>query len=202
MSEKYEGKIESREFLPSQNDSGIGISGRWLNKRNGQMINIRNSVMDGDNMIIITDKGQISMTEFSRDYIQASDDIYDETGKVIGHEEVKHEDYAENPDWLQIQETINTPRMHNVNQPSKPVINTNDQIIKKIFDKLTAYPKINVDIKWDDFPEAQMQTLVNFLDISIDDISKYIIKNYVNVEALALEITEILKSKLNKNIEE
>lgn len=202
MSEKYEGKIESREFLPSQNDSGIGISGRWLNKRNGQMINIRNSVMDGDNMIIITDKGQISMTEFSRDYIQASDDIYDETGKVIGHEEVKHEDYAENPDWLQIQETINTPRMHNVNQPAKPVINTNDQIIKKVFDKLTAYPKINVDIKWDDFPEAQMQTLVNFLDISIDDISKYIIKNYVNVEALALEITEILKSKLNKNIEE
>lgn len=202
MSEKYEGKIESREFLPSQNDSGIGISGRWLNKRNGQMINIRNSVMDGDNMIIITDKGQISMTEFSRDYIQASDDIYDETGKVIGHEEVKHEDYAENPDWLQIQETINTPRMHNVNQSTKPVINTNDQIIKKVFNKLTAYPKINVDIKWDDFPEAQMQTLVNFLDISIDDISKYIIKNYVNVEALALEITEILKSKLNKNIEE
>lgn len=202
MSEKYEGKIESREFLPSQNDSGIGISGRWLNKRNGQIINIRNSVMDGDNMIIITDKGQISMTEFSRDYIQASDDIYDETGKVIGHEEVKHEDYAENPDWLQIQETINTPRMHNVNQPTKPVINTNDQIIKKVFDKLTAYPKINVDIKWDDFPEAQMQTLVNFLDISIDDISKYIIKNYVNAEALALEITEILKSKLNKNIEE
>ena len=202
MSEKYEGKIESREFLPSQNDSGIGISGRWLNKRNGQIINIRNSVMDGDNMIIITDKGQISMTEFSRDYIQASDDIYDETGKIIGHEEVKHEDYAENPDWLQIQETINTPRMHNVNQPKQPVINTNDQIIKKVFDKLTTYPKINVDIKWDDFPEAQMQTLVNFLDISIDDISKYIIKNYVNVEALALEITEILKSKLNKNIEE
>ena len=202
MSEKYEGKIESREFLPSQNDSGIGISGRWLNKRNGQMINIRNSVMDGDNMIIITDKGQISMTEFSRDYIQASDVIYDETGKIIGHEEVKHEDYAENPDWLQIQEMINTPHMHNVNQPKKPVINTNEQIIKKVFDKLTTYPKINVDIKWDDFPEAQMQTLVNFLDISIDDISKYIIKNYVNVEALALEITEILKSKLNKNIEE
>ena len=202
MSEKYEGKIESREFLPSQNDSGIGISGRWLNKRNGQMINIRNSVMDGDNMIIITDKGQISMTEFSRDYIQASDDIYDETGKIIGHEEVKHEDYAENPDWLQIQETLNTPHMHNVNQSTKPVINTNEQIIKKVFDKLTTYPKINVDIKWDDFPEAQMQTLVNFLDISIDDISKYIIKNYVNVEALALEITEILKSKLNKNIEE
>ena len=91
MSEKYEGKIESREFLPDQNDGGIGISGRWLNKRTGQTINIRNSVMDGDNMIIITDKGQISMTEFSRDYIQASDDIYDETGKVIGHEEVKPE---------------------------------------------------------------------------------------------------------------
>ena len=140
--------------------------------------------------------------EFSRDYIQASDDIYDETGKVIGREEVKPEDYGENSDWLQIKEMMNTPYMSNVNQPEKTSINTNDQIIKKVFDKLTTYPKINVDIKWDDFPEAQMQTLVNFLDISIDDISKYIIKNYVNVEALALEITEILKSKLNKNIEE
>ena len=202
MSEKYEGTIESREFLPEQNDGGIGISGRWLNKRTGQTINIRNSVMDGDNMIIITDKGQISMTEFSRDYIQASDDIYDESGKVIGHEEVKPEDYGENSDWLQIKEIMSTAHMPNVNQPETPSINTNDQIIKKVFDKLTAYPKINVDIKWDDFPEAQMQTLVNFLDISIDDISKYIIKNYVNAEALALEITEILKSKLNKNIEE
>ena len=202
MSEKYEGKIESREFLPDQNDGGIGISGRWLNKRTGQTINIRNSVMDGDNMIIITDKGQISMTEFSRDYIQASDDIYDESGKVIGYAEVKPEDYGENSDWLQIKEMMNTSHMSNVNQPEKTSINTNDQIIKKVFDKLTTYPKINVDIKWDDFPEAQMQTLVNFLDISIDDISKYIIKNYVNAEALALEITEILKSKLNKNIEE
>ena len=33
-------------------------------------------------------------------------------------------------------------------------------------------------------------------------IKKYIIKNYVNVEALALEITEVLKDKLHKNIED
>lgn len=202
--DKYEGKITGREFIPEQDGGGMGISGRWINKRTGHAINVRNSIMDGDNMVIITDKGQISMNEFSRDYIQASDDIYDESGKVIGHEEVTPEDYGQNADWQQIQELMNSPANLNV-QPGKtsPVkTSTNDEIIKKVFDKLTSYPKIDVDIKWDDFPEAQIKTLVDFLDISIDDISKYIITNYVNVEALALEITDILKSKLNKNIEE
>ena len=78
----------------------------------------------------------------------------------------------------------------------------NEQIIKKVFDKLTSVPKIEVDVKWDDFPEAQINTLVEFLDVKFEDISAYIIKKYVNVEALALELTEILKEKLHKNIED
>lgn len=204
MAEKYEGKIESREFLPSE-DGGMGISGVWLNKQTGAKINVRNSIMDGDNMIIITDRGQISMNDFSRDYIQASDEIYDESGKVVGHEEVTIEDYGQDADWADIQAAMaGIPGSHpQTPQPGKTAVNTNDQIIKKVFDKLTSYPKIDVDIKWDEFPEAQIRTLVDYLEISVDDISTYIIKNYVNIEALSLAITEILNSKLDKkNIEE
>lgn len=202
MAEKYEGQIQGREYLPEEDGGGMGIGGRWINKRTGQTVNVRNSIMDGDNMIIITDHGQISMMEFSRDYIQASDEIYDESGKVVGTEQVTPEDYGQNEDWLQIQEAMQNNNVGQQFNAAPQLSNTNEQIIKKVFDKLSSYPKIDVDIKWNEFPEAQIRTLVDYLEISIDDIAKYIIKNYVNIEALSLEITEILKSKLNKNIDD
>jgi primase-polymerase (primpol)-like protein len=39
-------------------------------------------------MLLITYKGQISMDDFSRNYVQASADIYDEHGNVIGQEDI------------------------------------------------------------------------------------------------------------------
>ena len=189
--EKYEGKITGREFLPENDNNGMGITGTWMNKRTGQKVNVRQSVQDGDNMIIITDRGQISMDVFSRDYIQASDEIYDESGKVIDNKPMEMDedlgaimDYENGNAGMPVYESI-------------PVINPNDQIIKKVFDKLTSFPKVKVDVQWDDFPEAQINTLVNFLDVKVADISNYIINNYVNSQALSESIDKILKDKLS-----
>ena len=197
MSKKYEGKIESREYLPGDDGSGMGLTGRWMNKRTGKAVNIRQTIQDGDNMIIISDQGQIPMELFSRDYVQVSDDIYDDSGKVVGHEQATNDDIGAIEEY---------EKMYGVDPltPQTPTVVpiNNEQIIKKVFDKLSSYPQIDVNIKWDNFPEAQINTLVEFLDVSVNDISAYIIKNYVNVEALALEITEVLNNKLHKNIED
>lgn len=189
--DKYEGKITGREFLPDSGNSGMDIAGSWMNKRTGQKVNVRQSVQDGDNMIIITDKGQISMEVFSRDYIQASDEIYDESGKVIDNKPMEMDE-----DLSAIMDYENGSNEMSA-YTSAPVVNPNDQIIKKVFDKLTAFPEVKVDIKWDDFPEAQINTLVNFLDVKIEDISQYIINNYVNSQALSESIDKILKDKLS-----
>lgn len=196
--EKYEGKIESREYLPGDDGSGMGLTGKWMNKRTGKAVNIRQTIQDGDNMIIISDQGQIPMEVFSRDYVQVSDDIYDESGKVVGHEEATNSDIGAIEEYEKMYGV--DPLVPQATPTVAPI--NNEQIIKKVFDKLSSYPQIDVNIKWDNFPEAQINTLVEFLDVNIDDISAYIIKNYVNVEALALEITEVLKDKLHKNIED
>ena len=193
--EKYEGRIESREYMPEQDGSGMGLTGRWLNRQTGQVVNVRNTIIDGENMLIITDNGQIPMTIFSRDYIQASDEIYDESGKVVGHEAVTVEDYGQNDDWAQIQEALKGNLSQS--QVQQPVINHNDSIIKKVFDKLTSFPEVEVNIKWDNFPDAQINTLVNFLDVKLEDISTYIINNYVNNQALSESVKKILEDKLN-----
>ena len=188
--DKYEGKITGREFLPEENN-GMGISGTWMNKRTGQKINVRQSIQEGDNMIIITDKGQISMDVFSRDYIQASDEIFDESGKVIDNKPMEMDE-----DLSAIMDYESANNELSAYTPAQ-VVNPNDQIIKKVFDKLTSFPEVKVDIKWDDFPEAQINTLVNFLDVKVEDISKYIINNYINSQALSESIDKILNDKLN-----
>ena len=194
----FEGKVQGREFEAGTDGSGMGIEGIWMNRQTGQKIRINQTVQDGNNMIIITDKGQLPMEIFSRDYIQVTDDIYDDTGTIIGKAD-------SNDDAALIAEYEKEFGVDPFNpEPSAPKaapIN-NEQIIKKVFDKLTSVPKIEVDVKWDDFPEAQINTLVEFLDVQFEDISAYIIKKYVNVEALTLELTDILKEKLHKNIED
>ena len=194
--ERYEGKIESREYLPGDDGSGMGLIGKWMNKRTGKAVNIRQTIQDGDNMIIISDQGQIPMEVFSRDYVQVSDDIYDDSGKVVGHEEATNSDIGAIEEYEKMYGV--DPLVPQATSTVAPI--NNEQIIKKVFDKLSSYPQIDVNIKWNNFPEAQINTLVEFLDVNIDDISAYIIKNYVN--ALALEITEVLKNKLHKNIED
>lgn len=189
--EKYEGKITGREFLPENDNNGMGITGTWMNKRTGQKVNVRQSVQDGNNMIIITDRGQISMDVFSRDYIQASDEIYDESGKVIDNKPMEMDE-----DLGAIMDYENNNTETTLYAPA-PVVNPNDQIIKKVFDKLTSFPEVKVDIQWNDFPEAQINTLVNFLDVKVADISNYIINNYVNSQALSESIDKILKDKLS-----
>lgn len=196
--ERYEGKIESREYLPGDDGSGMGLTGKWMNKRTGKAVNIRQTIQDGDNMIIISDQGQIPMEVFSRDYVQVSDDIYDDSGKVVGHEEATNSDIGAIEEYEKMYGV--DPLVPQATSTVAPI--NNEQIIKKVFNKLSSYPQIDVNIKWDNFPEAQINTLVEFLDVNIDDISAYIIKNYINAEALALEITEVLKNKLHKNIED
>lgn len=189
--------ISGREIMPS--DGGMGISGKWINKRTGQVVNVMNSVMDGDNMIIISDKGQISMSEFSQDYIQTSDEIYDEAGNLIGKEPINTDDFKQIQEYEQINKSsINNSKKNKDKETSQE--DPNIKIIKKVFDKLTSYPTITIDVKWDDFPEAQIHTLVDYLDISIDDISTYIIKKYINIDSLSANMKNIINEKLEKNI--
>lgn len=68
-------------------EGGFSISGKWMNRNNGQVIHVKDSVIDGDNMIIVTNMGTIDMNTFSNDYIQVSDDVYDASGKVIDNAE-------------------------------------------------------------------------------------------------------------------
>lgn len=65
---------------------GPMITGQWINQRTGERVTVRDSYMDGENMFVILTNGrQLTMEEF-QDYVQMSDDVYDEKGNKIGNE--------------------------------------------------------------------------------------------------------------------
>lgn len=201
-------------------DEMMQIQGDWINKNTGQKIHVKNSVIDGDQMIIITNLGQLSMDEFSRNYVQVSDDMYDMNGKIITTNEYAQQINKNLPkvEILDTQEYIindkpvdfnNTEHITITNDEAKATAFTIDEssnttsitnigLIKKVFDKVNAKPEINVTINFNEFPKEQIATLVNFLDVSIDDISNYLYTEYVNENTVKEQIKSIINIELTK----
>lgn len=64
---------------------GPDIKGRWINKKTGEEVIVRDTIMSDDTMsVMLSDGRMISMNEFSSLYYQVSDDLYDSNGNVIG----------------------------------------------------------------------------------------------------------------------
>ena len=198
-------------------DEMMQIQGDWINKNTGQKIHVKNSVIDGDQMIIITNLGQLSMDEFSRNYIQVSDDIYDMNGKVITTNEYEQQINKNLPkvETLDTQEYIINDKpvdfnniaittdeakatAFTINKSSNTTSITNIELIKKVFDKVNSKPEINVTINFNEFPKEQIATLVNFLDVSIDDIANYLYTEYVNENTVKEQIKSIINRELTK----
>lgn len=174
-------------------NTGLNITGVWINKKTGAKITARGSVIDGDNMIIMTDKGNITMPEFSENYIQASDDIYDESGNIIGHEEYDTADLKihEEPILINEQKTTIT---ENKQQTVQQVSNTDNSIIDKLFSKIGSKPKIKICIEWDELPKEQIKMMIDYFDITIEDISNYMLDTYLNKNEINALMAEYIKT--------
>lgn len=201
---------------------GPMIQGKWINRLNGNIINVRDSIINGDEMLVITDKGQLSMEEFSRNYVQASADIYDDKGHVIGREELNPSDIIvpKKPQTIKPsskkKNILNEPIIANddfkeayfeddfyvTNSDTNIVVdnavdNSKDSekttLIKKIFDK-TTLPQINLDIEWTSFPKNELEMLMNYFDVTKEEIAEYLSRN-IEKSAITAAVNRFLDSK-------
>lgn len=189
---------------PNMMDFGSGpggamISGKWINKRTGKVINVRDSFIDDMNkMTLMTDQGQMSMDEFTKYYVQASDEVYDMSGKVIDTKAVTAEEIGVETDLvadpIEFNPTISQP----IQPVSKPV--NNYELIDKIFKKTGWEPELVIEMKSNqEFPEKELSMLIDYFDVKIEDISAYIGKYLVNEDLLSKEISKYLNGKLGKS---
>jgi hypothetical protein len=189
------------------NTGGDMISGKWTNRLTGETINVRSSVMEGDNMFIITDKGMIDMMDFSQHYIQVSDEVYDNNGNIVSDETfnttdlVKMESEKINRSVLLSKPLSNVRSVSNTKSEitieTSNINNSNFELIDKVFRKVITEPRINFEIDWFDYPKNKIEMIIDTFDITVDEISDYIYNKYFNKEEILKLINQFIEKGIN-----
>lgn len=180
------------------------FAGKWFNPHTGQEIFVRNTIETEQGMQIMTSIGAMTGEQFSQ--FVKSEESGDVT--VTKSQPAPVPQMSADPDILaelesakainqSINQSINQQIIPAEAQVSKPT-NSNQDILKKLFDKQETEPIIKVDIEWENFPKSQLDTFINVLDISKEDIAAYIIDNYLDTYHVIEAVSNFLDSKLEK----
>ena len=193
----------------------MSISGKWTNIHNGQEIFVRDSFIDGDNMIVRTIDGNIiPMTEFSNNYVQ-SEEVDEATARSVIQQPVAPQSYGDiKPDFgekviLKNDDAKdNNIKPNNLDAASQYVENHKEDkaedkledklfrkktMIGKIFEKISTKPNINLTFDWTEYPEKEMSMLMEYFDVSNDDIANYIYKTYFNENIIKESILKLIQ---------
>ena len=189
----------------------MSISGKWTNIHNGQEIFVRDSFIDGDNMIVRTIDGNIiPMTEFSNNYVQ-SEEVDEATARSVIQQPVAPQSYGDiKPDFgekviLKNDDTkSNNIKPSNLDQASQHVENHKEDkfedklfrkktMIGKIFEKISTKPNIKLTFDWTEYPEKEMSMLMEYFDVSNDDIANYIYNTYFNENIIKESILKLIQ---------
>ena len=182
------------------NDTSM-INGKWMNKNTGEIVTVFNSIIDGDDMLIITDKGQISMKDFDS-YIQ----IHDEDINQNTNNEQSDKSQISNYD-ISLNDEISEAL-----KPKQNIISNNDfdkviknetkydksksekeinPILKNFFDKAIENNNLKIDIKID-LDMSELNIIMKYMDMPSEDIANYIYENIINKDMMI----DIIKKQL------
>lgn len=189
----------------------MSISGKWTNIHNGKEIFVRDSFIDGDNMIVRTIDGNIiPMTEFSNNYVQ-SQEVDEATARSVIQQPVAPQSYGDiKPDFGEkvISKNDDTKdnniKTNNLDVASRYVETHKEDkaedklfrkktLIGKIFEKISTKPNINLTFDWTEYPEKEMSMLMEYFDVSNDDIANYIYKTYFNENIIKESILKLIQ---------
>lgn len=190
----------------------FNISGIWVNRMNGDRIAVRNTFIDGDNMIIMTQDGrQLTMNEF-QNYIQMTD----ENGNVdnsftIGTNNIDNErrvvvGQTSGNNLKQFADAHLTDKVSSIRTEVKDQLIEKNNFIEssesnKLLDKLFNKLNLNIDIKIDltcpNFPGNELNMLKDIYDVTDDDIAEYIRVKMIDDDLIRNSISRFVSKELN-----
>lgn len=192
---------------------GPTITGKWISKKTGEVVQVRDSVIcDNDVSVMLSDGRMISMSDFSNNYYQMSEEIYDESGKVVG-KDTTIPDYRPGADPAPCScpkpgpKPGPRPPMPPVPpRPCPPKPEDYDDIAKEkrhiemvtdVFSKVKPEPNIDYTfaITGENFPKEQLQMLLDIFGVHINDISLYLYKRFFTPEKIMAKIKEYLEGE-------
>lgn len=196
-----------------------GPSGKWINPRSGKSVIVKDTFIDGEHMnVMLSDGSIIPMNDFSRDYIQMSEEEYDSTGtQVLTNSSNGNNDLVSQIDesllfkgmgqapseQIKVSKpnTLDPSFVENYSEECKTNNSsqtTTGNLVEKIFDKNDG-PKLKINIEWADFPKKELQMLKNYFDVTDNEIINSVINKYVNADFIKEALESGVYTLLEKN---
>ena len=170
---------------------GPSIEGKWYNKRNGKTVTGKDMMVSDEGMqIFTTDNQLIDGDEFSRDYIQCDDTVYDTNGNSTGTTEpIDYESMFAEADPQALDTSVYN-KTTNVEIPV--VVNKKFDTLDSLFSKLDKLPDVNCSISWKKIPKSELKMLKTYFDITDEDIAEYVYTKYCTPETIKTSIKDAI----------
>ena len=174
---------------------GPSIEGKWYNKRTGKTITVKDMMMSDEGMqIFTTDNQLIDGDEFSRDYIQCDDTVYDTNGNATGTSESV--DYESMFGGIDTDPSVfnNNTSLYDDPAPTieSTVVNKKFDTLDSLFSKLEKLPEVSCSISWKKIPRSELKMLKTYFDITDEDIAEYVYVKYCTPETIKTSIKDAI----------
>ena len=174
---------------------GPSIEGKWYNKRTGKTITVKDMMMSDEGMqIFTTDNQLIDGDEFSRDYIQCDDTVYDTNGNATGTSESV--DYESMFGGIDTDPSVfnNNTSLYDDPVPTveSAVVNKKFDTLDSLFSKLEKLPEVSCSISWKKIPRSELKMLKTYFDITDEDIAEYVYTKYCTPETIKTSIKDAI----------
>ena len=191
------------------NEHGQGMipPGKYIHKSTGKVIHVRDCFQDGDNLVIMSDQGQLSMKQFSEYFqVEEGEDMYIPNLQDLygGQPTNKNQLLAQINQGLDPEDRIsfNSEKKSTtetiVNKQSQPPVNKNYDLIKKVFDKYPIERTVNFEIVEEEWPFKEFNMLVNVLDVPLKDICDYVIDNFLDKDHLSESLSKYFEEHISE----
>lgn len=182
------------------------IKGTWISKKTGAEVQVRDCIITENGMsVMLSDGCMIDMSEFSTEFYQISDDIYDSNGNIIGKADESHPVAVPpyNPGSCECRPSHYPTQPHHHVQPCKPkphpecpvdVEKRHMAMVTDVFNKVNPTPKVTCGSTLDieNAPISQLQMLIDIFGVHIEDIAIYLYRNYYTPEKVISYIKKVL----------
>lgn len=188
------------------------MEGTWYNPKTGDSFVVRNSFFEDNEYIIQTVDGRIIRYNELQNYIQSDmpieklrESLKDEIKETEQDVPQSIKELLEDPmDSIYPQKTtLGNLADNNRHAAVQEPANDNNLIINRALDKSTN-PNIDVNIKWNKFPEREISMLVDIMEVSVDDITDWYLKfldtDYI-VSTIKSAVSKYISDKVTPKVE-
>jgi hypothetical protein len=202
-----------KEIMPDASMATVQITGEWTSRLTGRTVHVMNTAVDeNNNMVIITDAGDIGMQRFSDEYVQMSDEEVSQGQAATVRPEQAMPAGMEIPkgipahgrelpedimgEFETVTEITREPEAQPIDTIQEPARDTSRpecfNMLDKLFENTEAGPEIRVAMEWECFPHAETDMLKKYFGLTDELLSRYIYEKYITEESVSDAITGFL----------